>query len=289
MLLHFSKYSGAGNDFLLVHAGDLARYDISGVASHLCPRATGVGVDGLITVQSLGVASKPAADTPLFRVRFFNSDGSEFGTCGNGTRCAARFVLEQGLAGPEHRLLTDDGEIDALVTEDGVSLFFSLCPSITELDPALFSAPLQEVPRGEDIRLWLVSLGTPHLVVPVDCAEIPDFECVSGSLRRHPELGPEGANVHMISGTRGEWAIRTFERGVEAETLTCGSGTMAAASILRRTGRAGNDVELVTRSGAPLSVGFLDDGRIRLGGPAQLIFEGKVPLARFSHTPGRRP
>lgn len=256
----FSKYSGAGNDFVIVRAEEIGLRDASALARRICSRRTGVGVDGLILVRSLS--------EEIARIRFFNPDGSEFGTCGNGSRCAARYAVDRGIVGPEHVLATDAGEILARVRPGEVALEYSLDAAV-ELEV--------EVPvAGETRTAWLVRMGEPHLVVPVDDIEVEDFEAVCRPLRHHEALGEEGANVDLVSGA-GPVYIRTFERGVEGETLACGSGCMAAAFGLREAGAGDGPVDLVTRSGAPIRVEFLEAERIRLTGPAVHIFDGVFP------------
>lgn len=263
----FSKYSGAGNDFILIRAEEPGLGDPAALAARLCPRETGVGVDGLITVGD------PADGLPAegIRLRFFNRDGSEFSTCGNGSRCAARFVVDRGLAAAEHVLVTDDGEIRARVEDDRVSLEYGL--------DAQVEREVRVLVEAEERDAWLVRMGTPHLVVPMPSVEVEEFDAVCRPLRHREDLGPDGANVHLVAREAGVTHLRTFERGVEAETLACGSGCMAVAFALRAAGEVGERTELVTRSGAVLGVAFLPDGRIRLTGPAAFIFDGTVPAA----------
>ena len=257
----FSKYSGAGNDFVIVRAEEIGLRDAGALALRMCSRRTGVGVDGLILVR--GVTDE------MVRVRFFNPDGGEFGTCGNGSRCAARYATDRGLTGPELVLVTDDGEILARVEDDRVSLDFALDPLVLRELP---------VPIGGDERAaWLVRMGTPHLVVPVEDVELEDFEATARPLRALEALGPEGANVDLVDTTRDPMPVRTFERGVEGETLACGSGCMAVAFALREAGRAVGPVTVRTRSGETLYIEFLHEGRIRLSGPARHIFDGVMP------------
>ena len=147
----FSKYSGAGNDFVIVRGEELGLRDVGTLAAVLCPRASGVGVDGLITVRSLS--------EELVRLRFFNPDGSEFSTCGNGSRCAARYAVDRGLAPADHMLVTDDGEIVARVRADGVALEYAL--------DARVEREVRAAVGKENRDAWLVRMGTAHLVVPV--------------------------------------------------------------------------------------------------------------------------
>lgn len=267
----FSKYSGAGNDFILIRAEEPGLGDPAALAARLCSRETGVGVDGLITVGDPAVDPADGLSGEWIRLRFFNRDGSEFSTCGNGSRCAARFVVDRGLAAAEHVLVTDDGVIRARVKSDRVSLEYGLDARVERQIRARVGA--------EERDAWLVRMGTPHLVVPVPSVEVEEFDAVCRPLRHREDLGPDGANVHLVAREAGVTHLRTFERGVEAETLACGSGCMAVAFALRAAGEVGERIELVTRSGAVLGVAFLPDGRIRLTGPAAFIFDGTVPAA----------
>lgn len=262
----FSKYSGAGNDFVIVRAEEVGLDDASRLARRICSREIGVGVDGLILIRSLS--------DELVRLRFLNPDGSEFGTCGNGSRCAARYAHERGLV-PEREfgLVTDDGEIGAIVEPGVVSLDFRLDARVDrEVEVDLC---------GDPRAGWLVQMGTPHLVIPVE-AHPEEFEDACRPLRAHESLGPEGANVDLVHLTGPDSVdIRTFERGVEGETLACGSGAMATTLALREAGLAGDRLSLRTRSGEILAVELMSDGAtIRLTGPTRHIFEGVYPDER---------
>lgn len=270
-MCRFSKYTGAGNDFVLVRAEEVGLADASALSRRICPRSTGVGVDGLILVRSLS--------EDLVRVRFFNRDGSEFGTCGNGSRCAAHYALERGLvSAPTFSLVTDDGEVGVQVEDEWISLAYGIDASIEhELEVELAGSPR---------RAWLVRIGTPHLVVPVEFLPTEDFEELARPLRHHPALGAEGANVDLVRPIGPDAAeIRTFERGVEAETLACGSGAMAAAVVFRSTGLGGAHLALHTQSGAVLRVSLEPEAggasregcTIGLAGPAVHLFDGVFP------------
>lgn len=268
----FSKYDGAGNDFVLVRAEEVGLDDPGALARRVCPRSGGVGVDGLVLVRGL--------DVDLVRLRFFNPDGSEFSTCGNGTRCAARYAVDRGLVeGPELGLVTDAGEVRARAGDE-VRLEYRVSALGATVEREV------EVPYGGGTRRgWLVQVGTPHLVLPVDRLPGEAFAELAGAIRHAPTLGAEGANVDVVAlggGDAGE--IRTFERGVEGETLACGSGAMATALALRTAGLTGDALELVTRSGARLRVelpaadrGGDTGASIALTGPASWVFDGVFP------------
>lgn len=270
-MIQFSKYSGAGNDFVLAADEQLAGGDPSDVARRICPRSTGVGVDGLVVA---------ARDAPgRFRVRFFNPDGSEIDMCGNGTRCVARYLVDEGWADPRHVLLTGQGPIQAEVGDGQVALVYRLRPDVEEHREL-------ETPDGTR-RAWLVRIGVPHLVLPLE--EMPEGPIgdLCRPLRRHRALGPGGANVNLVELDAGDsGSIRTWERGVEGETSACGSGAMATVLALNGAGLAGPELDLTTRNGASLRVARLGDGSpggrdggepVRLSGPAIRIFEGRFP------------
>lgn len=267
--LRFCKLSGAGNDFILLNAAGAANVpDLGELAAELCQRGTSVGADGLIVVEP---SERADADV---RVRFWNPDGREFGTCGNGTRCAARFAALEGLAAEQMVIDTDDGDIEARVSGAEVVLRYRIRPTV-ELD--------RPVTGGEGERTGhLVEVGIPHLVVPLD--EMPDgpIEGLCRPLRSAPELGPPGANVNLVAVVDGHHIrIRTFERGVEAETLACGSGSMSAAVALCADGRVESPVQVTTRSGDDLTIrfqrepdgGFYD---LELEGPARVVYWGTL-------------
>lgn len=275
-MLPFSKYSGAGNDFVVVDAARLTA-DPAAAARRICPRRSGVGVDGLALVD-VGGEGADAERAGELAVRFFNPDGTEFGTCGNGSRCVVRWAVDRGLAPSDDvRLRTAEGPIRARADGEDVRLVY-------EIEARVVSE--HRLPGPERTRrCWLVSVGTPHLVMPVDRLPEGSIEPVCRPLRSHPELGPEGANVNLVERVdAGRVRIRTFERGVEGETLACGAGCMATALALSEAGEAEPRLALETRSGETLTVelggpGAADGGRrrIELGGPARRVFEGRFP------------
>jgi diaminopimelate epimerase len=257
--------SGAGNDFILINTAS-ARFvpKPSDLAIALCPRRTSVGADGLILVAA---SERKDADV---RVRFWNPDGGETETCGNGTRCAARFAFSEGLAPEEMMIETKGSDIAARLSGELVTLRYAVKPNLTS-DLAVTGA--------EGTRTGhLVEVGVPHLVVQV--ASLPDgpLQPICRPLRFAPELGTEGANVHLVEVIDRH---RSYERGVEEETLACGSGSMSAAIALCATGQIDSPVQAETRSGDVLTVRFqrrADDGfdRLELEGPARIIYWGEL-------------
>ncbi len=266
--MNFSKYDGAGNDFVITEA----RWpDAEGsvVARYVCARDTGVGVDGLITVWRLG--------PDRVGVRFFNPDGSAFGTCGNGSRCAARFVADRGMVGVSPFVMeTSDSEITATVEGDWVELEYRMLVNVVDRIPV-------QGPHGP-AEGWLVRIGVPHFVVPLERQAEGAIDDVCARIRRDPALGPEGANVNLVSlESRDHGSIRTFERGVEGETQACGSGAMASVFALHAAGLCEPGLALSVRGGCDLEITVPEaaepDGtrRLRLAGPARHLFDGTFP------------
>jgi diaminopimelate epimerase len=269
MRLRFCKISGAGNDFILLNAAAAAEVpDLGELALELCRRGTSVGADGLIVV---GPSERPDADV---RVRFWNPDGREFGTCGNGTRCAARFAALEELAAEQMVIDTDDGDIEARISGSGVALRYRIRPTV-ELD--------RSITGGDGERTGhFVEVGIPHLVLPLDAMPDGPIEPLCRPLRSAPELGPRGANVNLVQIVdRHRIRIRTYERGVEAETLACGSGSMSAAVALCAAGQVESPVEVTTRSGDRLTVRFRREpgggfSDLELEGAARVVYWGTL-------------
>jgi len=269
--LAFVKMHGAGNDFLMVD-GRLpaaARLDARRIAA-LCDRRRGVGGDGLIVV-----APDPDHD---FAMSYYNADGGEADMCGNGARCAVAFARAIGLApGDACRFRTRSGPVAG--RWEGGEISVQLTP-----------------PRDLRLRLDLgaelpfpaahaVDTGVPHLVVPVDDVDAVDVARWGPLLRRHPAGGPAGANVNWVEPAGAPGAprrLRTFERGVEGETLACGTGASAVAFVLCRLGLAVSPVALRTRGGDTLTITLderdPDRPRLHLRGPAAVAFSGEVAL-----------
>lgn len=292
--LRFCKMSGAGNDFILINLtfqrlagdpGDLARA--------LCPRRTSVGADGLVLVEP---ADDPDAGV---RVRFWNPDGSEPEACGNGTRCAARFAVLEGLAEGEFVMGTAAGDIRARVSGRAVTLYYDDTRPDCELE---FEVTGADGPRiGHRVRV-----GIPHFVIPMDALPGGPIEPLCRPLREAPELAPAGANIDLARVIdRHRIRIRTYERGVEAETLACGSGSLASALALAAAGRVEAPVTVETRSGEELVVRFRREGDefldLELEGPARVIYRAELseealrrnepteeaePIRRNEPTPG---
>ena len=262
----FYKMSGSGNDFIFF---DLSEEPAAGLDSpetirRLCARGTGIGADGVVFIR-------PGTDDS-FSMRYFNSDGSLGELCGNATLCALRFANEIGLVSAENvSIATDAGMVRARMREDLPEV--DLAP-VTEVAPQLDS--VGRLDREE--RLGFVRAGVPHVVIIDQDVATADILGRGSRIRRDPALR-DGANVNFLSGKPGGWTIRTYERGVEGETLACGTGAVASAILLVEWGRDSSPVRLETRSGKQLEVRLRREGsawRPSLRGSADLIFTGQL-------------
>jgi len=270
----FTKMSGAGNDFLVWEgAVEIGERELSAIR-RLCRRGTGVGADGVLFVSREGPGRVAAA--------YFNADGSVGRFCGNGTRCAARFAVLKGLAGARLVVRTGWGDVAAEVAGGGVTLAL---PEPVAVGRAVSSLDATGVLERE---AYAVAVGVPHAVAfvapGVDLAAL-DLSRLGPALRHHPDMR-EGANasfVEVLGPSRVR--VRTWERGVEAETLACGAGSVATAVTACALGRATAPVSLETRSGQTLEVGFRFAGEVArdvtLAGDARVVFEGTLDPAEW--------
>lgn len=265
--IKFWKMSGSGNDFILLDNRDGAlRMDGMGrFVQRLCRRRESVGADGLILV----LASREYD----FGWRFFNADGGEVEMCGNGGRCVARYASERGIAGTSMTFDTRIGPVAAHVQGRWVKVRMP--------DPSAIRRDLEldVEPRGS--RADFITVGVPHVVVYADALEdLPVVEWGRG-IRHHPEFAPRGTNanfIRVVSPDRIE--IRTYERGVEDETLACGTGSIAAALVAASRGMVHSPVAVTTWGGEALRIHFSrrDDlfADVWLEGSTSLIYKGEL-------------
>jgi len=265
----FTKMSGAGNDFIVIdHRVPLIpEAEQPEFAKLVCRRMFSVGADGLILIEDSATAD--------FRWRFYNADGSVAEMCGNGARCAARFAFAKGIAGPSMLFETLAGIIEAQVSDDDTVRLRMTAPTD-------FRTRLPVVLDGRERFLSFVNTGVPHAVLFVDEGEEVPVREWGRIVRFHPLFQPAGTNVNFVRKT-GENTIqvRTYERGVEDETMACGTGAVASALFAAMTGVAASPVHVVTSGGERLTILFdLRDGgqaeNVFLQGPARIIYEGTL-------------
>jgi diaminopimelate epimerase len=263
----FYKMSGSGNDFVVIDArtesaGELDRPDWVQAA---CARGTGIGADGVVFLEPSNEAE--------FRIRYLNSDGSLAALCGNATLCTARLAVELGGANKAGFLIETDAGILPARLVDGR-------PEI-DLEPVseVITADARVSLADRETRAGFVLAGVPHVVIQVEKVEDVDVVRRGGRIRRDPSFR-QGANVNFVSrGPTGPWRMRTYERGVEAETLACGTGAVATAVLLHAWGEASQTVQLETRSGQTLHVRLVRDAgswRPSLAGDARIVFRGAL-------------
>jgi diaminopimelate epimerase len=263
----FYKMSGSGNDFVFFDTrseppGALETPDL---IQRVCARATGVGADGVVF---LGKSDR--ADLSMV---YYNSDGSRAAMCGNATLCAVNLGLELGaLRSQACTLETDSGDLSARA-RDGL--------------PEIDFAPVSRVdrnfsviqPNPGELRIGYALAGVPHVVILCEDAETANVAERGADIRSRDRFNPAGTNVNFVSNAGGVWTLRTFERGVEAETLACGSGAVATGILLAEWGETKDRVSLVTRSGEPLEVRLKRDGGswlAALRGEGRLVFTGQL-------------
>lgn len=267
-MLRFTKMNGAGNDFVLIdnRLGDLRL--AAEQISKICDRHRGVGADGVLLLER-------AANGADFRMRYYNADGGEAEMCGNGARCFARYASRVAGAAEKLSFETPAGVIGATLQGELVCLNMS--------DPRELRLGITIPLPDRQIAAHFVNSGVPHVVVPVDDLESADVRGIGAAIRRHELFAPKGTNVNFLK-QRGDKAvsIRTYERGVEDETLACGTGVVASALIFAAVHKVEGPIDVLVRGGNELQVAFERAGgefkEVTLTGPADFVFEGTIEV-----------
>lgn len=266
----FYKMSGSGNDFVFVDARTEPRGRLgeTEIIRKVCARGTGVGADGIVFLEPSNVAD--------IRLTYINADGSPADFCGNATLCTARLGAELGAVDPAgFRIETDSGIVAARIQDALPEIDL---PVVEDVDAEQAGIPFQV---GES-RIGYAMVGVPHLVIRCEDVSTVDVVGRGRPLRSHPTMKDHGANVNFVSrGKDGRWRYRTYERGVEAETLACGSGSVATAIMLQTWGEvpSGSPVEIETRSGKVLRVNLRQTGHgwsPSLAGEGRVVYKGQL-------------
>lgn len=259
MLLNFYKYQGTGNDFVMIdNRSEFFPKDDLALVSFLCDRRFGIGADGLILLES-------DRDTD-FRMVYYNSDGRQGTMCGNGGRCIVAFAHHLGVVDQNASFMAVDGLHKATIADGIVSLEMQEVREIREKSNSLF-----------------LNTGSPHHVQLVD--RLKDFDVRrEGAKLRYGLYGEQGSNINFVNQTSEDtFHVRTYERGVEDETFSCGTGVTAVALAMYHTGRTNKDFVKIVTPGGHLQVKFRNSengyDQIWLTGPAQLVFKGEIDVA----------
>ncbi|MDF2385365.1 diaminopimelate epimerase [Nostoc ellipsosporum NOK] len=260
MILSFSKYQGTGNDFILLDNREGAYNTLTTEHIHrLCDRRFGIGADGLMLLNN-----HPGYD---FEMKYYNADGREGSMCGNGGRCLVRFAYHLGIHRNEYKFLAVDGEHEAEIDTDGIV--------------SLKMNDVDKIRRQNGD--FILNTGSPHYVKVVSDVMDMDVYKKGRDIRYSKEYEQEGINVNFVEQTgEDKITVRTYERGVEDETYSCGTGVTAAAMVCYHNENGFNDVQVKTLGGK-LHVEFdrIEEDRyinVWLSGPAEKVYEGKIEL-----------
>lgn len=271
----FVKMTGSGNDFVFFDGRivDASRVTSPEVIQAICHRQNGIGADGIVILEPVASSARAGAGQAMHaRIRYFNSDGTPADLCGNATLCSTVMAVEMGLASAAGMGLdTPSGRIASHIVSGQPEI--DLQP-VTELTKDIGIG----MEAGEQ-RIGYAVVGIPHLVILCDDAESVDVAGRGPGLRRHPLTGAPGANVNWVSPMGDGWRYRTFERGVEGETLACGTGAVATAILLSLWGEGGSPVRIRSSSGRDLVVTLERSGEAwkpTLRGEGRVVFRGQI-------------
>jgi diaminopimelate epimerase len=266
-MLRFSKMNGAGNDFVVIDNCDgLIKLSAQQIRL-LCDRHRGIGADGVLLVEPSSLAD--------FRMRYFNSDGGEAEMCANGARCFARFANRILGAGDGVQFETLAGIIRAECHNETVKL------QLSEPKELVLNRTLEI--EGRKLSVHSINTGVPHVVTFVDDLDRAPVREWGAKIRHHAAFSPNGTNTNFSKeATIGKIVIRTYERGVEDETLACGTGVAASALVYAALNDLEIPVQVLVRGGDWLEVGFRRTGsgfeKVTLEGPADFSFEGTIDI-----------
>lgn len=268
--IKFDKMSGTGNDFIIIDHREMfiPLNEQVEFAKKVCRRMFSVGADGLILLESSDVAD--------FRWRFYNSDGSIAEMCGNGARCTARFAYEKGMAGKSMRFETVAGIIEAKILGEGEDV------SILMTEPFDYRRNQTLNLDGIERQVHFVNTGVPHAVIFLDNEEAP-VKIWGRKVRFHELFQPEGANANFVTVCgENELKVRTYERGVEDETMACGTGCVASAIMAVLEKGMSSPVRVRTSGGEQLEIYFdlTEDGgavqKVYMQGATRVIYSGQL-------------
>ena len=284
--ISFSKMSGAGNDFVVFDSESFSHLNFDkNQIRKICDRHFGIGADGVITISESANYD--------FVMKYFNADGSTGSLCGNGARCAILFAKENGMLKSNFtKFLSNDSEYSGeFISEKEIRFNLS--------DPQKIKLGFKVKAGNQLISANFIDTGSPHVVIFIEdilidpinpkknyknINDVPVVE-LGREIRYLPEFSPGGANVNFLQIEKSQLKIRTYERGVEAETLACGTGSVAAALVSNLVKKFSSPVSLITRGNDKLFVDFDVENneflKISLTGPAEFIFAGEIQKSFF--------
>jgi len=263
--IEFTKMVASGNDFVVVDSREGSRAQgLRELAKSICDRRYGIGADGLLIIEK--------SKTADFKMRIFNPDGSEAEMCGNGARCAALFAVTNKITGKKMKFETLAGIIEAGVNGENVKLKMS--------DPKDLRRQIKLSIENEEYLAHFVNTGVPHTVIYTEDLSSLDVKRLGRQIRNHEVFAPKGTNVNFVETEKGGiLKVRTYERGVEDETLACGTGVTASSVISAFERDFKSPVTCITKSGDKLKVYFKRRGDnftdVYLEGGAKTVFCGK--------------
>lgn len=259
MKITFYKYQGTGNDFVMIDNRDhkISKNDTK-LVRHLCDRKFGIGADGLICLEN------PYHEEDDFKMVYFNADGNESSMCGNGGRCLVAFARFLGIIQDSAKFTAIDGPHEATINDGIVSLKMQNVKEISENEEFLF-----------------LDTGSPHHVIFTENIGTMDVKKIGAEIRYSRQYENGGTNVNFVEPlSKDSFSVRTYERGVEDETLSCGTGVTAVALAAFKSGKTSSEKVTLVTQGGELSVSFKkqDDGfsDIWLSGPAEQVFKGEI-------------
>ncbi len=265
----FFKMTGGGNDFVVFdNRKEVLPKEYGPLAKKVCTRKFSIGADGMLVLERTEEAH--------FRMAYFNEDGSRAAMCGNGARCIARFAYLLNIAPEKMKFITDAGILSAEIQGESVKLQMGQTTGMN------LDFPLEL--GNKELHLSFINTGVPHVVLLVSDPDRTEVNELGRSIRFHKQFSPEGTNVNFVRPKEEHSIIvRTYERGVEGETLACGTGVVAASLICAAKDLVKSPVHCLTRGGEILKVYFSKNPResftdIYLEGPASLCFKGEVEL-----------
>lgn len=271
MFLSFSKYQGAGNDFIIID--DRASYfpcENDKFISNLCHRRYGIGADGLLLMQVSSCAN--------FRIRIFNADGKEVSMCGNGMRCFIHYLHSLGFREEQFLIETMHDTVLCHIRGDKISVKLN--------KPHVLHWGMEIEHEDKPLEAFVVHTGVPHAVVFVEDLDQLDVDSLGRKIRNHSLFAPHGVNVNFAKiGSDGSIRVRTYERGVEAETYSCGTGAAAVALTVSQKWNMPSPLRIMPFSKECLEVHVSQSNsggkELELVGSASCVFEGRIPVEQF--------